>query len=41
MRLSNTILGGGGRGVRFEDFKSSNAGEVAGGRRRAEDEAWN
>ena len=41
MRLLNTILGGGGGGVRFEDFKSSNAGEVAGGRRRAEDEAWN
>ena len=29
----------GGEG--FEDFKSSNAVVVAGGRRRAEDEAWN
>lgn len=32
---------GGGVGVGFEDFKSSNAAEVAGRRRRAEDEAWN
>ena len=30
-----------GGGVGFEDFKSSNAVVVAGGRRRAEDEAWN
>ena len=43
MRHLNTIffLGGGGLGVGFEDFKSSNAAEVAGRRRRAEDEAWN
>ena len=37
----NFFFWGGGVGVGFEDFKSSNAAEVAGRRRRAEDEAWN